>query len=158
MSSYTSMIFKAYSKRKMSENELSKLMLILSNDCGTKSYKNIEGSLIDFSVTFYHLEHAVELVNFLESIVEFEQISDVGEFKTEEIAGFNNANILMFKNKIFFLIEESYCGIGYNQVSYHVNDLRGNKLDDSFCIDKNSFDDIFYKGYFIGKFLSSIKN
>lgn len=144
--------------RKLSKDDIKAIKSKLIGDCGVDSYQDISENKIEFKFTSNHnLEVIKELISFIETFISYSYVESIGDFKTEEISGFDYAQVFIYENKIFFLVTNEQYGIGYTDVGYHLNDLRDNKELYNFYLDIDSFEEDFYKGFYINKFLSSIK-
>lgn len=153
MGAYTCLNIKLKSNSFIKEQDITKIKEKLSLDCGTDSYKNIDKNNINLNITFNHgLDRMIDLIGLLEKFITYEDVTNVGTFSSNDIAGLYISSIFAYKDKLFIVNEDIKQGF-IQQNYYFISDLRDNEEHYSIYIDENSPDEDLIKEKFIKEFL-----
>lgn len=142
MSSYTTIKANISPKNNLTENKINKIIKRTTGLCGYADNVDIQKDNVSLTVTFNHnLKGIIDLIIGLESIIDYDKITEIGMFKSEDIAGYDYTSLYAFKNNIFIVKTESFNGMGFSQEDTHISNLRGISKNYSKFVDSNTLED-----------------
>ncbi len=117
---------------------------------GEGDYQESLSDTIKFRSTFKNsLNELTALVSELESIIFYPQLTQIGEFSSEELE-VKYAKVFALENKIFFLYEETQDAVIGEIHKYYFNNLRGKQKVFTLCdYEVENQKDSVFQQYFI---------